>query len=184
MRTPHAGQPRIFFTKVQWVFGEPVPLRIIGRRFHKMHEERRLVWRVLHHWTEIANEGRFPRRDEIDLWLRTKDGPNCLLIAVESPIELSHFVAVGVNVAIALCHTDTLAGVFLSHLPQVVSARRCLIIEGGATLRGIAIVYRSVLLPVSEDGIAIDYVMGAANHRSLRADEEITARVVFQTHWL
>ena len=100
-----------------------------------MHEERRLVWRVLRHWTEIANEGRLPRRDEIDLWLRTKDGPDCLLIAVESPIELSHFVAVGVNVAIALCHTDTLAGVFLSHLPQVVSARRCLIIEGGATLR-------------------------------------------------
>ena len=66
----------------------------------------------------------------------------------------------------------------------MVSARRCLIIEGGATLRGIAIVYRSVLLPVSENGIAIDYVMGAANYRSLRADEEITARVVFQTHWL
>jgi len=60
-----------------------------------MDGERRLVWRVLRRSTEIANEGRFPRRDEIGLWMRTKDRPNCLLIAVGSPIELSHFVAVG-----------------------------------------------------------------------------------------
>jgi hypothetical protein len=32
-----------------------------------MKEERRLVGRVLRHWREIANGGRFPRRDEIDL---------------------------------------------------------------------------------------------------------------------
>jgi len=59
-----------------------------------------------------------------------------------------------------------------------------LIIEGGATLRGIGIFYRSVLLPLWEDGIAINYVMGAANHRSLRGEKEIWARAVFETHWL
>jgi hypothetical protein len=90
----------------------------------------------------------FPRRDEIDIWLRSRDGPNCLLIAVQSPIEVSHFVEVGVNVAIAFCHTDTLAGVFLSYLPQVVSSRRGLVIEGTLSKNGISIpeiVYRSVL---------------------------------------
>lgn len=149
-----------------------------------MQEERRLVWRVLRHWTEIANSGRLPRREEIDPWLRGEDGPNCLLIAVQSPIELSHFVAVGVNLAIALCPSDTLAGIFLSHLPHVVSTRRCLIIEGGATLRSMGIVYRSVLLPLSQDGVAIDHVMGAANHRSLRADEGVSARLISRAHWL
>jgi hypothetical protein len=51
--------------------------------------------------------------------------------AVESPIELSHFVVVGVNLAIALCPADGL------------------MIEGGATLRGAGIIYRAVLLPLS-----------------------------------
>jgi len=96
-----------------------------------MEEERRLVWRVLRHWKEVSVSGRFPGRDEIDPWLQGEDGKNCLLIAVESPIELSHFVAVGVNLAVALCSTDTLAVLLLSRAPRVVAARRCLIVEGG-----------------------------------------------------
>jgi hypothetical protein len=78
-----------------------------------MQEERRLVWRVQRHWREITRGRRFPRRDEIEPWMQGADGANCLLIAVESPIELSHFVVVGVNLAIALCPTDTLAGLLL-----------------------------------------------------------------------
>ena len=67
-----------------------------------MEEERRLVWRVLRHWTEIAQGRPFPGRDEIEPWFLSEDGANRLLIAVESPIELSHFVVVGVNLAVAL----------------------------------------------------------------------------------
>jgi hypothetical protein len=57
-----------------------------------MKEERRLVGRVLRHWTEIANGGRFPRRDvgqsvllakenhsEIDPWMLGEDGANLVL---------------------------------------------------------------------------------------------------------
>ena len=149
-----------------------------------MKEERRLVWRVLRDWKEIADGGRFPRRGEADPWLLGEDGPNCLLIAVHSPIELSHFVSVGVNLAVALCRTDTLAGVLLSHLPKVVSARRGLMIEGGATLRGVAILHRSVLLPLSEDGVAIDHALGAANYRTLRTEEALVTQASFRTHWL
>jgi hypothetical protein len=86
-----------------------------------MKEERRLVWRVLRQWTEMAHGGRLPRRDEIYPWLQGEDGANCLLIAVGWSIELSHFVVVGVNLALALCSTDTLAGVLLSSVPQVVA---------------------------------------------------------------
>src|SRR5690242_13287281 len=122
-----------------------------------MREERRLVWRVLRNWTELAHGGRFPCREEIDPWLRGEDGANCLLITVEWSIELSHFVVVGVNLAVALCSTDTLAGTLLSRVPQVVSSlsRRGLIIEGMATLRGAGIRYRAVLLPLSENGATI-----------------------------
>jgi hypothetical protein len=145
-----------------------------------MKEERRLVWRVLRHWTEISDGGRFPRREQIDRWMRGEDGANSLLIAVESPIELSHFVIVGVNLAIALCPADTLAGVLLSQVPRVISARHGLMIEGGATLRGAGIIYRAVLLPLSEGSVAIDHVLGAANYRSLRTKEARTTQINFR----
>jgi hypothetical protein len=59
-----------------------------ARRAKGVREERRLVWRVLRHWKEIADGGRFPRRDEIEPWLQGEDGANCLLIAVGWSIEL------------------------------------------------------------------------------------------------
>jgi hypothetical protein len=96
-----------------------------------MQDERRLVERVLRHWTKLAAGRRFPRTNEIDPWMVGNDWANCLLIAVQSPVELSHFTAVGENLAVALCPEDTLAGVLLSHLPWVVSSRWCLIVEGG-----------------------------------------------------
>jgi len=102
------------------------------------------------------------------------DWANCLVITVQSPVELSHFVAVGKNLAVALCARDTLAGLLLSHLPPVLSARRCLIVEGKATIRGAPILYRGALLPLSDDGVAIDHVLGAANHRTLLADDPRT----------
>lgn len=49
-------------------------------------------------------------------------------------------------ILLALLVPDTLLGVLLSHLSWVVSARRCLIIEGGAMHRGRPILYRGALL--------------------------------------
>jgi hypothetical protein len=149
-----------------------------------MEEERRLVWRVLRHWQKFVDGGRFPRRDEIDPWLHGEDAKNCLLIALESPIELSHFIVVGLNLAVALCSTDTLAGLLLARVPRVASARRGLMIEGGATLRGTDILYRSVLLPLSEGGVTVNHVLGATNYRLLREDEPRLRQGVFQTQWI
>src|SRR5271156_3715208 len=157
------------FINVQPNLKQTVPLGTFSaRRIKGMREERRLVWRVLRHWKEIADGGRFPRRDEIVPWLQGEDGANCLLIAVGWSIELSHFIVVGVNLAGALCATDTLAGVLLSSVPQVVSSRCGLMMEGVAMLRRVDIRYRTVLLPVSEVGATINYVLGATNYRSLR----------------
>jgi hypothetical protein len=148
-----------------------------------LQDERRLVERVLRHWTELAAERRFPRFNEIDPWMAGDDWANCLVIAVQSPVELSHFVAVGENLAVALCPRDTLAGVLLSHLPRVLSVRRSLIVEGGATLRGVPVLYRGALLPLSEGGVAIDHMLGAANYRALLAGEAPTTQPI-RTHWV
>src|SRR3981081_3198441 len=87
-----------------------------------MREELRLVWRGLRNGEEMVGGRGCPRRDEIDPWMLGEDWANCLLIAVQSPVELSHFITVGENLAVALCPKDTLAGVLLSHLPRVLSA--------------------------------------------------------------
>jgi hypothetical protein len=130
----------------------------------------------------MAHEGRFPRRDQIEPMLGA-DWANCLVIALQSPVQLSHFVTVGNNLSGARCPNSTLAGVLLSHLPQVLSERRCLMIEGRASLRGIGVLYRSALYPLSEDGVAINHVLGAANYRPLRENEELMAHLI-RTKWL
>src|SRR5262249_41451959 len=101
-------------------------------------------------------------------------------------------ISVGENLAFAHCPSDTLAGVLLAHLPQVIADRRCLMIEGRAMLRGSGVLYRSALFPLSEGGIVIDHVLGAANHRLLREKEELIAKIADQflllgvdrDHWL
>ena len=72
------------------------------------------------------------------------------------------------------------AGVLLSLAPQVVSRRRGLMIDGMATLHGVGILYRSVLLPLSEDGASIDQVLGTASYRSLRSNEALSTQVRFR----
>jgi hypothetical protein len=143
---------------------------------------RRLVDRVLRLWADKAQGARLPRRDEIDPSMLGADWANCLVIAVRSPVELSYFVAVGENLAFARSPNESLAGVLLAHVPQVLSERRCLIVEGRATVCGSGVLYRGALFPLSEDGVAIDHVLGAVNHRRLRAHERQSHDASASTH--
>jgi hypothetical protein len=145
--------------------------------------KRRLVDRVLRLWTEMARGRGFPRCDQIEPSKLGVDWTNCLVIAVQSPVQLSYLVAVGGNLSFAHCPADSLEGVLLSHVPQVLSERRCLMIEGRARLREVGILYRSALYPLSEDGTAIDHVLGAANYRPLRENEHLKTPLV-RTKWL
>ena len=54
--------------------------------------KRRLVDRVLYLWMEMARRQEFPRRDQIDPSMLGEDEANCLVIAVQSPVEFSYFV--------------------------------------------------------------------------------------------
>ena len=145
--------------------------------------KRRLIDRVLRLWTDMARGQGFPRLDQIEPSKLGIDWANCLVIAVQSPVQLSCFVAVGVNLSFAHCPNENLAGVLLSHVPQVLSERRCLMIEGRARLRDTDILYRSALYPLSDDGIAIDHVLGAANYRPLRENEGLITPLI-RMKWL
>jgi len=145
--------------------------------------QRRLVDRVLKLWTEKAHGQRFPRRDQIEPSMLGVDWANCLVIAVRSPVQCSYFVHVGENLSFTYSPDESLAGVLLPHLPQVLSEGRCLMIEGHATLRGSGVLYRSALYPLSDDGCAIDHVLAAANCRPLRENEELMLSYI-RTRWL
>ena len=140
--------------------------------------KRRLIDRVLRVWTEATRGRGFPRRDDIERSKLGVDWANCLVIAVRSPVELSYFVAVGGNLSFAYSPKESLAGVLLSHLPRVLSESRCLMIEGRARLHDTDVLYRSALYPLSDDGIAIDHVLGAANYRPLRENEELITPLI------
>lgn len=145
--------------------------------------KRRLVDRVLRHWSEMARGEGFPRRDQIEPSTLGVDWANCFLIAVQSPVRLSYFAACGINLSFAFCPDENLAGLLLSHLPRVLSKRRCLMIEGRARLRDTAILYRGALFPLSDDGTVIDHLLGAANYRPLRQNEYPLTPLV-RTKWL
>jgi hypothetical protein len=144
---------------------------------------RRLVDRVFQVWTRVARSGRFPGRDEIEPSMLGEDWANCCVIAVRSPVRLSYFVAVGEDLCVTHCPGDSLAGILMAHLPEVLSERRCLMIEGQAVRRGAGILFRSGLFPLSGDGVSLDHVLGAANHRLLRENEQLITPLV-KTKWL
>ena len=78
-----------------------------------MRRERRLVYRVLRLWKEMAQGRRFPRRDQIEPSMLGEDWANCLVIAVRSPVRPLHFVAVGDNLLAAHGPSSALAGIAL-----------------------------------------------------------------------
>jgi hypothetical protein len=86
---------------------------------------RRLVDRVWRIWMARSYGGRLPRRDQIEPSIFGADWVNCCVIAVRSPVNLSHLEAVGANLDYAHCPDDSLAGVLLAHLPIVLSAPGC-----------------------------------------------------------
>jgi len=145
--------------------------------------QRRLVDRVLKLWTEKARGQRFPSRDQIEPSMLGVDWANCLVIAARSPVQFSYFVHVGENLSYTHSPDESLAGVLLPHLPQVLSEGRCLMIEGRATLRGSGVLYRSALYPLSDDGCAIDHLLGAANCRPLRENEDLISSYI-RMRWL
>ena len=147
--------------------------------------EMRLTMRVLGHWREAAGDRRFPRRADLPAARLGEDWHNCLLIAIDPTPETSSFLYVGENLRprgvayegrrVSDCVEDTILHRATSYLSRVLAKRVPISIGGAATHLGAPIVFRSVLLPMSETGDAIDAVFGAANYREIVLTEEIHA---------
>ncbi len=144
--------------------------------------ERRLVLRLLAYWRSLQEGEEFPPRSAInvtdiaDLW---KDA--FILDTRESPDDpVFRFFGD------ALSHRcgETLIGRHISEVPPnclasvaveyagVVLERRAPMSRGGEFTEadGIRTLYRSILLPLSDDGETITGILGAANCRELVGD--------------
>jgi hypothetical protein len=153
-------------------------------------EDRRLVSRVLRNVLQSATHGRLPRLNDVDPWLVGDDWSNCALVRVRKPRDQSVFIVVGDNLLskrervldcepISNCPPTTLLGVSLFFLTEAVEGRAAIMVEGGAAHLGTPILYRTLLVPLSEDDLTVEAVLIAANSREHR-DEEQASRVTRQ----
>jgi hypothetical protein len=144
--------------------------------------EMRLTMRVLGHWRDIADVRDLPRRAEIDPSKIGEDWASCLMIEVDAVFDQSRFLYIGKSLlspdanftgrAIAECPKNTILRSATEYIGRVIARRVPISVGGTSTHLGKPILFRSVLMPLSEDGNTIDGLLGAANFREVRASED------------
>jgi hypothetical protein len=147
-----------------------------------LQSQRRLVSRMLRHWDERTSERRFPSKGEINAQVAGADWTHCALIALAADLEQSHFLAVGPKLVgategldgqpIGACPRNALLHALLAYLPRCIESVGPLAVSGRAPHGDREVLYRGILLPLSEEGAAIDGMLIAANYRDLRAGED------------
>lgn len=140
-------------------------------------DDRRLVMRVVARWRELAGDRSLPRRSQIDPRRFGADWTHCLLLDVDPDPTGSRLAFVGDGLrdptwptfdrqCVGECAPETLLHSATAYLARMVAEREPLA-EGVALHVGSPVRYRSVLLPLSEDGVTVDGALGAANCREL-----------------
>lgn len=145
--------------------------------------EQRLTLRVLHYWRDRAGAAAFPLLGDIDLAALGEDAAHCLLVKLAIPVERSPFLYVGRDLcglegtgfegrAVADCPQQTVLERATSYLSRVAEKGVPISMGGAITTPRSMILYRSILMPLSEDGGTVTAVFGAANCREILAGEE------------
>lgn len=146
--------------------------------------ERRLVLRLLAHWRSLCEERKFPSFADVDpddipdIW------PFCFVLEVLDTSDEPVFRAIGGDLAaftpkeltdrhVSEAPADTLPGVAISYVDEVLD-KGVPISRGGDFFKtdGTRVLYRSILLPMSDDGEEISGILGAANCREIDDDED------------
>jgi len=148
-----------------------------------MLDEKRLVTRVLDYWRETAMDRRFPHLDQIDAAVIGDDWINCALIKFAPKIEELLFVVVGDNLLppqhavlddrpVSACPHACVLRVMMNYLPRFHPNGGPLAVSGTCQHGGAPVLFRGVLLPLSDDDVHIDHVLTAASFRELHQGEE------------
>ncbi len=138
--------------------------------------ERRLVIRILELWENLRGARRFPSVSDVESADLGAYWANCFVIAVGAQPELSSFRYVGGGLlvpdwdevagrAVADCPEHTVLRHASSYMTKVVHKRVPISIGGDFDVDESRIVYRSIILPLSDDGTLVNFLFGAANCR-------------------
>ena len=141
--------------------------------------ERRLVLRLLEHWRELGGGDGFPSFSDVDPADMADIWPSCFVLEVAGHRDDPIFRAAGdgyvrsagtelIDRRISELPKDTLAERSTTYFREVIE-RAVPVSRGGefVTGDGITIVYRSVILPMSDDGKTVSGLLGAANCREV-----------------
>ena len=143
--------------------------------------DRRLTNRVLNVWKRLAGNG-IPRRSQIDPADFGGDWANCLLIDLDPVLANSRFSYVGNALrdptwptferqTVSECLEGTLLELLVRHLPKVAEKRKPMSVGGSAFHEDTDILYRAIILPLSESGQVIDGIMAAILYREVAVSE-------------
>lgn len=145
--------------------GEP----LLGKAGPK---QRRVIWQLLDYWERKRGDRDFPSLDDIDPEEIAELWPYCFILDVENFRDVPYFHYLGPKLA-------RYSGVFLSgrhdwsrtllkkavcHYQEALTRRAPVLVEEDLTqYDNKRLLFRSVLLPLSDDGVTIKFLFGAAN---------------------
>jgi hypothetical protein len=145
--------------------------------------DRRLVVRVHNVWKKIGGE-RAPRRSQIDPREFGVDWSSCVMIDLDPVANRSRFSHVGDNLRdptwpvfdrqpVSECLEGTLLELITRHVSRLAVKKKPVSFGGSAVFNDNDILYRTILLPLSENGESIDGVLGAVAYREVTVELEI-----------
>jgi hypothetical protein len=135
-------------------------------------KDRRLIWRLLSYWEQRRGDREYPALGDIDPATISDIWPHCFLLDVRNYQDFPYFHYLGPSLA-------RYSGVFLSgqhdwshtllkkavcHFREALERGAPVLVEEELTqFDNRKLVFRSVLLPLSDDQETINYLLGAAN---------------------
>ena len=144
--------------------------------------ERRLVLRLLAHWRTLCDDRDYPSFFDLDPAAIPDMWRNCFVLEIFEDDSEPRFRAAGEALAaqvdfslidqpISVVPENTLPGVATSFLDEVLS-KGVPISRGDEFFKddGTKVLYRSILLPMSDDGETINGILGAVNCREILED--------------
>ena len=149
----------------------------IGRK-----NERRLTGRALLYWWALKGDHPFPRHSDLPLdsdEARKGEGlwPNFFTVAIGSTVQASTFAYCGSAVA-EMCRREPAERLVSECVPSPLWDKLASVFDTAvATMKPLTAsgrfiapnnrlaLYRSIVLPLSEDGTAVDHLLGALNFK-------------------
>ena len=145
--------------------------------------ERRLVLRLLAHWRQLCDDREFPSFADVDPDDMADMWPHCFVIEIFEDDSEPVFRALGDDLAatiddslidqgITIAEEGTLPSVAITFLAEVL--RKGVPVSRGDEFfkpDGTHVLYRSILLPMSDDGDRISGILGAVNCREVSPED-------------